>query len=136
MGIWLVKRNVMPKRGEYVLFCPKPGAISEESYARGYIKFGTCPGFYAPFLKKIAGIPFDQVQVSDHVSVNHNKILNSNISDLDSMQRKIPWKANSGILAENQYFALATKEKNSFDSRYFGPIEKSQILGTAQPIWV
>ncbi|MOA39652.1 Peptidase S26 [compost metagenome] len=37
-------------------------------------------------------------------------------------------------LADGELFLLSTTQPASFDSRYFGPLQASAVLGTAQPI--
>ena len=48
----------------------------------------------------------------------------------DKMHRLLPVWKGCEILTPAQYFVLG-RHRNSFDSRYFGPIEKRQVVGTA-----
>jgi conjugative transfer signal peptidase TraF len=38
-------------------------------------------------------------------------------------------------LKEGQYFVLSNRIPNSFDSRYYGPVSRSELLGVYQPLW-
>jgi type IV secretory pathway protease TraF len=51
----------------------------------------------------------------------------------DKMHRVLPvWKGCKALKA-NQYFVLG-HHRGSFDSRYFGPVDRSQVVGTAFPL--
>ncbi len=47
----------------------------------------------------------------------------------------MPFWTNCLNLNSKQIFVLSA-DKNAFDGRYFGPINRSQILGLAKPIWL
>jgi type IV secretory pathway protease TraF len=38
-------------------------------------------------------------------------------------------------LLDDELFLLSTTNPASFDSRYFGPVSVSAVIGSAQPIW-
>ena len=51
----------------------------------------------------------------------------------DKLHRALPiWKACKA-LTPTQYFVLG-QHRDSFDSRYFGPVDRSQVVGTAFPM--
>ena len=51
----------------------------------------------------------------------------------DKMHRLLPVWKGCKILTPAQFFVLG-HHRDSFDSRYFGPIEKRQVIGTAIPL--
>jgi conjugative transfer signal peptidase TraF len=52
---------------------------------------------------------------------------------IDKMGRVLPvWKGCKALIP-TQYFVLG-HSRDSFDSRYFGPVDKSQVVGTAFPL--
>ena len=53
---------------------------------------------------------------------------------MDKMGRVLPVWKGCRVLTPNQYFLLG-HHRDSFDSRYFGPVDKSQVVGTASPLW-
>ncbi|MSU75158.1 MAG: signal peptidase I [Candidatus Magasanikbacteria bacterium] len=85
------------------------------------------------FLKRIIGLPGERVKVSDaHVTVYNDahpegiQIKESYLpADLQTIGEKIT------VLASNQYFVMGDNRPNSFDSRRFGPIDRSAIVGRA-----
>lgn len=52
----------------------------------------------------------------------------------DRMGRPLPSWQQCRRLADGELFLLSATHPASFDSRYFGPIQASAVLGTAQPI--
>jgi conjugative transfer signal peptidase TraF len=53
----------------------------------------------------------------------------------DRQKRILPVWKGCRTLKSDEIFLLA-KPKNSFDSRYFGPISRSQVVGTAIPLFI
>jgi conjugative transfer signal peptidase TraF len=51
----------------------------------------------------------------------------------DKMHRALPVWKGCKALTPNKYFVLG-HHRDSFDSRYFGPVDKSQVFGTAFPL--
>jgi type IV secretory pathway protease TraF len=53
----------------------------------------------------------------------------------DRMHRVLPVWKGCHKLKSDEFFVLA-KPKNSFDSRYFGPVKRDLIIGIAIPVYV
>ena len=52
----------------------------------------------------------------------------------DRRQRLLPRWHGCRYLTTSEVFVLSTVP-GSFDSRYFGPVERAHVLGTAVPVW-
>ena len=79
----------------------------------------------------VAARPSIICRFGPHVFVNGRKVAKAKI--MDKMHRVLPiWKGCKALSA-TQYFVLG-QHRDSFDSRYFGPIEQSQVVGTAFPL--
>lgn len=85
------------------------------------------------FLKRIIALPGERVKVSEgHVTV-YNTVHPEGVAvqelylpkDLETVGEKITQLGN------NEYFVLGDNRANSFDSRRFGPIDKSVVVGRA-----
>ncbi|MES2251653.1 MAG: S26 family signal peptidase [Pseudomonadota bacterium] len=53
----------------------------------------------------------------------------------DGLGRSLPLWTHCRALRAGELFLLSATNPASFDSRYFGPIEASAVLGRAQPMW-
>lgn len=75
-------------------------------------------------IKRVMGIPGDKVKcVSGIIYVNNEEVSNYGYgTSFDFAQV---------ILGENEYFLIGDNREDSLDSRYFGPVEKSNISGVA-----
>jgi type IV secretory pathway protease TraF len=54
---------------------------------------------------------------------------------LDAVGRPLPAWSGCFRLAANDIFVLSAGP-DSFDSRYIGPVDRAQVVGSAQPVWV
>lgn len=96
---------------------------------RGYLPKKT------PVLKTIAAVSSDEICVRN-VSVLINELPVAEVQMADSLGRPMPIKMGCYRLQSGEYFLLSTAIKNSFDSRYFGPVVEGNILGVATPLLI
>jgi signal peptidase I len=84
------------------------------------------PGQY--FIKRIIGLPGEKVSFSDG-----NVLINGQaLDESEYLGKNIKTESlgiNEFILADGQYFVLGDNREASLDSRKFGPISKSSIIG-------
>ena len=105
-----------PKRGDVVVFTAPPTRRQE-------------------YIKRITGVPGDRIQVGGgKVSVN-DKLLEENYlqKDFTTDTGHFLQAGREYTLASGEYFVFGDNRGNSSDSRDFGPIKKSDIVGKA---WV
>jgi conjugative transfer signal peptidase TraF len=119
-----------------VLFCPPPAAVFDMAKARGYLGAGYCPGGYGQLMKKILAIQDDVVSIgTDGVRVNGQLLPLSAPIKADGAGRPMPdYKADS-VLGSTEVLVMSDSNSGSFDGRYFGPIQRSQIQGVIRPIF-
>ncbi|WP_300064568.1 conjugative transfer signal peptidase TraF [uncultured Roseobacter sp.] len=134
MGFYLLKKlDRTPELGALVFACPPDTEAFREARRRHYIGQGTCPAGYTPIIKKVAAEPGDVVEVGSAVTVNNVVQLNTDIAATDGQGRTLkPYQG--GVIAPNHYLLLSDFYAGSFDSRYFGPLHRRQIIGNAQPV--
>ena len=53
----------------------------------------------------------------------------------DSHGRTLPVWQGCRVIADGEVFLMNWSEPASLDSRYFGPIPSSAIVGRAEPLW-
>ena len=87
----------------------------------------------AVFLKNIAGMPGDKVEINTKNLLINNE-LKGHIYNTDSKDRPLPIFIINEVIPHNMYFAMATKINNSYDSRYYGYVPIDKIISTAKPL--
>lgn len=108
----LTYRLRVPQRGEVIVF-----------------KYPENPKEY--FLKRIIGLPGERVKVAEGQITIYNTahpegiVLNEPYlpKDLQTIGERIT------VIGENEYFVLGDNRDNSYDSRRFGAVDKSLVVG-------
>ncbi|MDD5494463.1 MAG: conjugative transfer signal peptidase TraF [Dehalococcoidia bacterium] len=131
---WMTERPLA--KGEYVLLCPPPGNVFDEAKRRGYFGAGFCPGDYAYLMKKILAAKKDKVSVSDEgVRVNGELLPFSRPLSADKQGRPLPVLRGEYQLGDSDVLLMTDVSPLSFDSRYFGLVNRSQIKGVIRPVF-
>ncbi|WP_297474396.1 S26 family signal peptidase [Ferrovum sp.] len=123
-------------RGSQVEFCP-PDAVTPERFPF-YLR-GNCPNGGMPMFKTVVGIPGDVVEIGHtEFKVNHRQFPYSG-----QMERSrqyfwvvLPHQSGTVTLGPHQYWVYGSGARpeqaaQSFDSRYWGPIQEKQVLQVA-----
>ncbi|MGY2803639.1 conjugative transfer signal peptidase TraF [Bradyrhizobium sp. USDA 4524] len=118
--------------GDLVFICPPDTAEFERAFARGYLRRGLCAGGLSPLIKTVAAIGGQRLDVADHVSIDGRPLPDSDVRHTDAAGRPLAPFAGGVIPAGELY--LHSDFAGSYDSRYFGPIPSSGILGLARPV--
>lgn len=93
-----------------------------------YLKDGT------QVIKVVDGIPGDRVQVStETVTVNGN-VVGRGLLLSKKLKKPKSRYVRDEVVPENKYWFMG-RSKDSFDSRYWGYVSKSNVIGKAYPIW-
>ncbi|MES3021663.1 MAG: conjugative transfer signal peptidase TraF [Pseudomonadota bacterium] len=123
-------------KGSYVLFCPPQVGVIAEAKHRGYLISGFCPGDYGYMMKKISATKNDTVTISDAgVSVNGALLPFSAPIRLDGAGRTLPrYQAANFIIGNSELLLMSDVSGTSFDGRYFGPVNRSQIKTVIVPV--
>ena len=122
--------------GSYVLFCPPPVAVFVMAKARGYVGAGFCPGGYGHLMKRLVAAKDDQVTINaEGVAVNGQRLPLSKPIKLDGGGRPLPHYAKSWVLSSDEVLVMSDSNSGSFDGRYFGSIQRSQIEGIIRPVF-
>lgn len=134
VGLYWTSRKPAGK-GDYVLVCPPPLEVFEMAKERGYLRAGFCPGGYGYLMKRIMAAENDKVTVADDgVRVNGRLLPFSVPLKADQAGRPLPrYQADSYTLNEHQVLLMTDRNPFSFDGRYFGPINSSQIKTVIVP---
>ncbi|MBB3138957.1 conjugative transfer signal peptidase TraF [Rhizobium pisi] len=133
LGLWRIEQLDRPAAvGDLVFICPPATAPFEEALERGYLRRGLCVGGFAPLIKTVAALPGQSIAIGDTVEIDGAVLSASRIRRTDGQGRPIvPY--SGGIVPQGHLF-LHSSFASSYDSRYFGPIPVSGLLGLAKPI--
>ncbi len=112
------------RNGDYGLALAAKGPLWDP--ARGAIIVFTRAGDDADYVKRVVGLPGEEVQIKDGlVWINDRELAESyaqgsTVSDFDRCR-----------LGVDEYFLLGDHRMRSRDSRNFGPVRRSAIVGRA-----
>ena len=95
---------------------------------RDYLPIGV------PLIKRILALPGRSVCRSE-LRISVDGIEMGAALELDRRGRALPVWQGCRVIAEGEVFLMNWEEPQSLDSRYFGPIPLSAILGRAEPVW-
>lgn len=90
---------------------------------------------HIPLLKRVGAVAPQHVCIVDG-QVRIEGVPVAAVRPVDRMGRVLPSWPQCRPLADGELFLLSTTNPASFDSRYFGPIQTSAVIGTAQPIYL
>jgi len=118
------------KAGDFVL-TRLPDKVRKLAEARGYLPPRT------PLIKRIAAAEGDAVcRLDGKIYINGNTVGKARMSD--ARGHPLPDWQGCYLLKANQIFLLQT-HLDSFDSRYFGVLDRSHVIGRARhleiPAW-
>ena len=119
---WYFVSKRQPNLGEIALIQP-PEWVEIYASARGYLPLRT------PLLKPVRAIKSSTVCSFGRYLFNDGNLV-ARAKYFDTSHRVLPvWKGCRAIKSD-EIFLLGT-HRDSFDSRYFGPINRTQVLGPA-----
>jgi conjugative transfer signal peptidase TraF len=118
-----------------VSVCLRAG-LAEVARQRRYLGPGDCPGGVQAAIKRVVAVPGDVVDLQPSpVSVNDRPAPDSASAARDSRGRAlahVSWGRH--VVVTGEVWVLGTHDPRSWDSRYFGALNASQIRATLQPI--
>ena len=121
--------NRRPGRGELAVVSSPP-AIKQKNHTRENLPPSV------PLVKQVSAAGGDEVCRSNEPAGNiaiNGKIV-AEVLDKDREGRGLPSWEGCIHLVDGEYFLLQP-HPYSFDSRYFGPVTRCDVLGVARPIW-
>ncbi|GLQ49165.1 conjugative transfer signal peptidase TraF [Dyella flava] len=131
---WAIHQPIT--HGAYVRFCPPAEGAFAMARERGYLGTGYCPSGYSPMLKRVGGMQGDSVEVSDAGTwINGRFVPLSARWQADPAGRPLPKPGQSHYaLQPAQLWVISDTNDHSFDSRYFGPIDRAWVVEIVRPV--
>lgn len=116
-----------PSRGDLVL-ARAPLWARKLAAERRYLPIGV------PIIKRVAAVAGDVVCASgDAISIDGRVVAYRLTSD--RMSRPLPHWEGCETLGAGEFFLLMADAPDSFDGRYFGPVQRHDIIGRLVPVW-
>ncbi len=128
--VWKINTGARPVRGDLALVCLPQDFVARHRLHEHVIHAmaGTCGGI-VPLLKRVVGIPGDRIAINESgITINH--VLLPHTAQVITPAVAVDCRYT---LSDNKYI-LAGDTENSLDSRYFGEIDASWIMGTARNV--
>lgn len=105
-----------------------PARVQAFSAQRGYLPDGV------PLLKRIGALSPQRVCLLGQVVFVDAHAVATALAH-DSQHRSLPTWSGCRALVAGEVFLLSDSHPASFDSRYWGPINASSVIGRARPLW-
>ncbi|AEB85321.1 S26 family signal peptidase [Alicycliphilus denitrificans] len=88
-----------------------------------------------PLLKRVGAVAPQEVCIADG-SVRIDGVPSAAVMPADRLGRPLPSWQQCRRLEPDELFLLSATNPASFDSRYFGPVSASAVIGIAHPVWL
>lgn len=133
LGLWRIEELQRPVAiGDLVILCPPTTAVFAEAWRRGYLRRGLCARGLAPLIKTVAALPGQRVEFTDHVLIDGRPLPAWWVRGRDGEGRALT--SDPGSVVSPHHLFLHSSFASSYDSRYFGAVPDSGLLGLAQPV--
>ena len=112
-----------------IVLIPLPAEAAALAAQRGYLPTRV------PLLKRIGAVAPQEVCIAGGI-VRIDGVPSAAVLRADRMGRPLPSWSQCRRLEPGELFLMSTTNPASFDSRYFGPVCVSTVLGVAHPVWL
>ena len=118
-----------PLSVDSIVLVPLPATAATLAAQRGYLPT------HIPLLKRVGAVaPQHVCIVAGQVRIDG--VPSAAVLPADRLGRPLPFWQHCRPLAEGELFLLSATNPASFDSRYFGPVSASAVIGVAHPVWL
>jgi conjugative transfer signal peptidase TraF len=128
LGLYGIEPAAIPRVGDLVAVRPSP-ALTRFMAERRYVEAGAV--LVKP-VAALAGTTFCRTNM--RVTLDGRAV--ATVLPRDRFGRPLPRWSGCRRVARNQLVLIAPTLRASFDSRYFGPVDRAQVIGRAIPLWI
>ena len=111
-----------------IVLVPLPAEAGALAAQRGYLPTRV------PLLKRVGAIAPQEVCIAGGI-VRIDGLPSAAVLRADRQGRPLPSWQQCRRLTTGELFLLSVTNPASFDSRYFGPVAASTVIGVAHPVW-
>ncbi len=112
-----------------IVLVPLPDKAAALAAQRGYLPTRV------PLLKRVGAIAPQEVCINGGI-VRIDGVPSAAVLRADRLDRLLPSWQQCRRLEPGELFLLSVTNAASFDSRYFGPVSASTVIGVAHPVWL
>lgn len=112
-----------------IVLVPLPAKAAALAAQRGYLPTRI------PLLKRVGAISPQEVCLAGG-TVRIDGVPTATVLRADRLGRPLPSWQQCRRLESGELFLLGVTNPASFDSRYFGPVSASAVIGVAHPVWL
>lgn len=106
-----------------------PAHASALAAQRGYLPL------HVPLLKRVGAVAPQRVCIiGQALRIDDNSVATT--LRADRLGRPLHGWPQCSRLRADEVFLLSERNSASFDSRYFGPVRSTDVIGTAHPLWL
>ena len=133
MGLYLATHK-RPEKGDLVFVKLPELPVFDLAKERGYLKVAWSPAEH--LMKRLVGVAGDRVTIdSSGVHVNGIRLPKSTPCNCDGAGRPLrPYVLQDHILGQDEVLLMSDYNPESFDSRYFGPLQTTTIESVVTPL--
>lgn len=128
MGLYRLKSAAKLTVTELVVVQP-PEPLATVLDLNGYLPIGV------PMLKRVLALP-GQTVCRETLTITVDGIEMGEARARDGRGRPLPSWQGCRVISEGELFVMNRQSSDSLDSRYFGPIPTSAVIGRAIPMWI
>ncbi|MBR7987783.1 S26 family signal peptidase [Burkholderia cenocepacia] len=118
-----------PLSVDSIVLVPLPAKAAALAAQRGYLPMRV------PLLKRIGAVAPQKVCIAGGI-VHIDGLPSATVLRADRLGRPLPSWPQCRRLEPGELFLLSMTNPASFDSRYFGPVNASAVIGVAHPVWL
>ncbi|WP_186116290.1 S26 family signal peptidase [Burkholderia gladioli] len=118
-----------PLTVDSIVLVPLPAEAAALAAQRGYLPTRV------PLLKRIGAVSPQEVCIAGGI-VRIDDVPSATVLSVDRLGRPLPSWPQCRRLEPGELFLLSVTNPASFDSRYFGPVDASTVIGVAHPVWL
>ena len=127
LGLYRIEPGAAPRVGDLVALRPSP-AVGRFMAERRYVEANVL------LIKPVAAAGGAQVcRNGARVTVDARPVASA--LPRDRFGRQLPAWSGCRRLRASELFLIAPYRRDSFDSRYFGAVDRRRIVGRASPLW-
>jgi conjugative transfer signal peptidase TraF len=127
IGLYRVQSATHLTVSELVAIQP-PDLLAAFLDLNGYLPFGV------PMLKRVLALP-GQTVCRSGLTIVVDGVDVGGAYERDGRGRPLPVWHGCRIIADGDVFVMNWQSADSLDSRYFGPVPASAVIGRAVPVW-